>query len=121
MQNKVKIFNSNANWNEKKRYKINSLVDYVGSTYQNSTGSNSDPTLGLDWVVVKKLDVIPVVYHQDFIASGSTDFIVDEGILIQNVFLNSISVNGADWSQSGTTVTITTVQNGDLVTLTGRN
>lgn len=121
MQNRVKLINSNENWNSKKRYKINTVVSYVGSIYQNSTGANSDPLLGNDWVMVKKLDVIPLVFHQDFYADASKEFYVPEGILIENAFLNFISAAGADWSQSGTIVTVTSSVEGDLVTLTGRN
>lgn len=119
MQNRVKLINTNESWNEKKRYKINSVVSYLGSIYQNSTGANSDPVLGNDWVVVKKLDVIPVVYQDDFIDSGTHQFEVPEGILIQNAFLNDAQVGR--FSQSGTTVTVSNSETNDLVTLTGRN
>ena len=121
MQSKVTLVNSNQVWNAKRRYKINEVVSYVNIIYQNSTGKNSDPTLGTDWQVVKKQDVVPVIYHDDFIDSGTHEFIIPDGILIQNVFLNGVTANGADWSQTGTLVSVTSAQTDDLVTLTGRN
>lgn len=119
MQNRVKLINSNENWNDKKRYKINTVVSYVGSIFQNSTGANSDPLLANDWIVVKKLDLIPVIYYDDFVDSGTHEFIVPEGILIQNAFLNGAQVS--PFSQTGTTVAVTNSLTDDLVTLTGRN
>lgn len=119
MQTRVKLINSNENWNAKKRYKINTVVTYVGLIYQNSTGANSDPLLGNDWIVLKKLDVIPVIFYDDFVDSGTHEFIVPEGILIQNAFLNGAQVS--PFSQTGMIVTVTNSLTDDLVTLTGRN
>jgi hypothetical protein len=121
MQSRVTLINSNENWNSKRRYKINEVKSHFGSIYQNSTGTNSDPLLGLDWQVVKKLDITPIVYHDDFVADISQQFTVPEGILIQNVYLNSVSATGSSWSQTGLIVTVTSSLVGDLVTLTGRN
>jgi len=119
MQIRVKLINTSQFWNPKKRYKINETVSYIGIIYQNTTGINSDPTLGNDWQVVKKLDIVPVIYQNDFVDSGTHEFLVPEGILIQNGFLNGAQV--AYFSQSGTTVTVTNSVTDDLVTLTGRN
>lgn len=121
MQSKVTLINSNQSWNSKRRYKINSVVNYLGSIYQNSTGINTDPILGTDWVIVKKLDIIPLVFHQDFYADASQQFTVPEGILIENVFINFVSAAGADWNQLGQIITVTSSITGDFVTLTGRN
>ncbi|APZ82862.1 hypothetical protein [Flavobacterium phage FL-1] len=52
MQSKVILTNNNQNWNAKRRYKINEVVSYSGSTWQNSTGSNSEPGVGPDWFLV---------------------------------------------------------------------
>lgn len=54
MQSKVKLINTDEVWNPKKRYKINSTVSYLSINYQNSTGGNSDPTLGVDWFALNK-------------------------------------------------------------------
>lgn len=121
MQSRVKLINGDENWNEKKRYKINAVVNYLGSIYQNKTGINSEPSLGNDWIIVKKLDIVPLVFHQDFYADITQEFTIPEGILIENVFINFVSAAGADWSQSGTTVTVTSSIVGDFITLTGRN
>jgi predicted heme/steroid binding protein len=50
MQKKVTINNSNQSWNPKKRYKINEVVYYNGAEYQNATGINSEPGVGLNWI-----------------------------------------------------------------------
>jgi len=53
MQSKSQLVNTNETWNAKKRYKINSVVSYLGITYQNGSGKNSDPSLNLgDWIVI---------------------------------------------------------------------
>jgi len=44
---------SNAIWNAKRRYKVNSVVKFGNSVYQNSTGRNSSPDLLTDWVLIK--------------------------------------------------------------------
>ena len=51
MQSKSILINSNQIWNAKKRYKINETVSHLGIIYQNSTGVNTNPTLGTDWDV----------------------------------------------------------------------
>lgn len=59
MQSQVKLVNTNEIWSDKRRYKINSVVEYSGSIYQNSTGSNSEPGIGSDWeVIVKKFEFL---------------------------------------------------------------
>lgn len=119
MQPQIKLINSNENWNVKKRYKRNSTVSYFGSIYQNSTGINSDPLLGNDWLVVKKVDIVPSIYYEEFIDSGTHEFIVPEGILVQNAFLNGAQV--VAFTQTDDLVTVPTAVTDDLVTLTGRN
>ena len=57
MQSKVTLVNSNQNWNAKKRYKINAVVTYLGETYQNSTGGNSEPGVVNDWILTKSKDI----------------------------------------------------------------
>jgi len=53
MKIKSQLVNTNETWNAKKRYKINSVVSYLGITYQNGSGKNSDPSLNLgDWIVI---------------------------------------------------------------------
>jgi hypothetical protein len=56
MQKKITINNSNQTWNPKKRYKINEVVSHNGIEYQNSTGINTEPGIGSDWL---SLDVTP--------------------------------------------------------------
>jgi len=71
--------------------------------------------------VDSKIANLNEAYHVDFIDSGSHTFTVPSGIIIQNVYLNNIPVYGADWSQTTTTVSVTTSVTGDKVTLTGGN
>ena len=52
MTKKIIITNSSQNWNAKKRYKINEIVTHNGIDYQNTTGANSEPGVGSDWVVL---------------------------------------------------------------------
>lgn len=121
MQAKVKLFNTSQTWLVKKRYKVNETVSYAGNIYQNSTGRNTDPTLGTDWMFLQKLNANPTVYKDDFIDSGTHQFIVPSGVLISGVFVNYVAPSAASWSQSGVVVTVTTAITGDLVTLTGMN
>jgi len=118
MQIKTSLVNTNEAWSAKRRYKINSVVNLSGNTYQNSTGINSNPNLGIDWISLKASSEVPVVYHQDFIADVTKQFTVPLDVYIKNVFIGNISANGADWSQTGQIVTVTSSQVGDLVTLT---
>jgi len=60
MQFKTTLVNNNETWNPQKRYKINTVVSYLGFDYQNSTGTNSDPTLEIDWIPIKEsVSVLP--------------------------------------------------------------
>lgn len=52
MPKKIIITNTSQSWNLKKRYKINEVVLYNGFNYQNLTGSNSEPGVGLDWLLL---------------------------------------------------------------------
>lgn len=55
-------------------------------------------------------------YKIDIIYSGAT-ITVPSGVKIRNVYLNQVPAYASDWSQSGTTITVTTALNGDLITL----
>lgn len=57
MQSKSQLINTNQTWNAKKRYKINAVVTYLGKTYQNSTGKNSEPGDGSDWYLFNPLGI----------------------------------------------------------------
>ena len=57
MQSKSQLTNTNETWNAKKRYKINAVVTYLGKTYQNSTGKNSEPGDGSDWYLFNPLGI----------------------------------------------------------------
>ena len=55
-------------------------------------------------------------YKTDIIYTGAT-ITVPSGVKIRNVYLNQMPAYASDWSQSGTTITVTTALNGDLITL----
>lgn len=71
---------SNAIWNAKRRYKVNSVVKFGNAVYQNSTGRNSSPDLLIDWVLIKddvsgttQLRREPFIY-----TSGAQEFTLPE-------------------------------------------
>ena len=55
-------------------------------------------------------------YKIDIIYSGAT-ITVPSWVKIRNVYLNQMPCYASDWSQSGTTITVTTALNGDKITL----
>ena len=55
-------------------------------------------------------------YKIDIIYSGAA-ITVPSGVKIRNVYLNQMPAYASDWSQSGTTITVTTAINGDKITL----
>jgi hypothetical protein len=55
-------------------------------------------------------------YKTDIIYTGAT-ITVPSGVKIRNVYLNQVPCYASEWSQSGTTITVTTAQNGDKITL----
>lgn len=50
MKRKVTLVNNSEAWDANRRYKINAVVSYAGSDWQNATGINSEPGVGTDWV-----------------------------------------------------------------------
>ena len=60
--------------------------------------------------------IVPDTYKADVIYSGIA-ITVPLNIKIRNIYLNQIPVKASQWSQSGTSVTITGAITGDLVTL----
>lgn len=60
--------------------------------------------------------IVPDTYKSDVIYTGAT-ITVPSGVKIRNVYLNQVPCYASDWSQSGTTITVTTAQNGDKITL----
>ena len=60
--------------------------------------------------------IVPDTYKADVIYSGAT-ITVPSGVKIRNVYLNQVPAYASDWSQSGTTITVTTALNGDKITL----
>jgi len=50
-KSKLNLENSALIWDEKRRYKVNSIVSHIGRTYQNLTGKNTEPGVGPDWFI----------------------------------------------------------------------
>lgn len=66
--------------------------------------------------VVSVTAIVPDTYKADVIYSGAI-ITVPADIKIRNVYLNQVPCYASDWSQSGTTITVTTAINGDKITL----
>jgi len=84
---------SNAIWNAKRRYKVNSVVKFGNAVYQNSTGRNSSPDLLTDWVLIKD-DVSGTTQLREsrqIYTSGAQEFTLPEAAA--QIVL--ITVNGA--------------------------
>jgi hypothetical protein len=60
--------------------------------------------------------IVPDTYKTDVIFSGSA-ITVPSGVKIRNVYLNQVPCYASEWSQSGTTITVSTAINGDKITL----
>jgi hypothetical protein len=60
--------------------------------------------------------IVPDTYKADVIYTGAI-ITVPSGVKIRNVYLNQVPCYASDWSQSGTTITVTTALNGDKITL----
>ncbi len=60
--------------------------------------------------------IVPDTYKVSFIYNGST-ITVPSAVKIRNVYLNKVPCDADEWSQSGTTITVTTAINGDKITL----
>lgn len=107
-QQRVQITNNNQSWNEKKRYKVNEVVNHSGGVYQNFTGANSDPSLETDWVLLKLLgNIIPFPKVQITATEGQTIFPIGTTALANGVLWNGVGLNDSDWSQTGTNITTT--------------
>jgi hypothetical protein len=52
-KSKLSLENSALIWDSKRRYKVNTIVTYLGVVYQNLTGKNTDPTLLTDWYSIE--------------------------------------------------------------------
>lgn len=108
MQNRSILINTNESWNAQRRYKINNVVNYAGGIYQNSTGSNSDPTLGTDWVLLKSSVIfIPFPKVQITATAGQTVFPLGTTALANAVFREGALLDDSEWSQSGSNITTT--------------
>lgn len=87
MQSKVTLVNSNQNWSQKRRYKINNVVSYLGSIYQNSTGINTDPSLLTDWVTVNKVNN-EVQTYTEILTENKQTFTLPLGAKVEQVMQN---------------------------------
>ena len=108
MQSRSILINTNESWNAQRRYKINNVVNHAGGIYQNSTGSNSDPTLETDWILLKSsITFIPFPKVEIIATAGQTVFPLGTTALANGVLWNGIGLNDGDWSQTGTNITTT--------------
>jgi len=93
-QFKVQTQNTNTVWDEKKRYKVNSVVSYNDVIYQNTTGKNSIPSNLLDWISLNQIvNAIPLTGTEDGNpVTGNIEIKGDTPILF-NIFQND-TING---------------------------
>lgn len=102
MQSKSILLNTNEEWNPKRRYKVNSVVTRNSVMYQNSTGQNSAPELGIDWFSATALSIPPKLKR---IGDGVSDsFDIGTIALVKQVFYESVMQDGDVWNQSGSTI-----------------
>lgn len=111
METKANLVSGVSAWNAKRIYKVNSLATHSGSTWQNTTGKNSEPGIGSDWKN-SNLGSTPTPYRKVFTFSGGAQtFTLDSGVVAKSVFLNKAvlyndSTSIQEWSQAGDIVTI---------------
>lgn len=86
---------------------------------------NALVTSGISWSIGVEIPIqvesdgtaiVPDTYKSDIIYTGAT-ITVPSGVKIRNIYLNQVPCYASDWSQSGTTITVTTALNGDKITL----
>lgn len=86
---------------------------------------NALVTSGVSWSIGVEIPIqvendgtaiVPDTYKVSFIYNGST-ITVPSAVKIRNVYLNKVPCDADEWSQSGTTITVTTAINGDKITL----
>ncbi len=105
-KNRLILINENLIWNPNRRYKINAVVSYLGISYQNNTGINSQPDTLIDWqVIVVKNTRTP---SQITTYSGVSTFTIPDGAIVNSVMLVRALLYEADeWTQIGNVLTIT--------------
>ena len=94
-----------------------------GSPITTTAELNALVTSGVSWSIGVEIPIQVEsdgtaidTYKADIIYSGAT-ITVPSGVKIRNVYLNQVPAYASDWSQSGTTITVTTALNGDKITL----
>lgn len=104
---RIRLQSSNQSWNEKRRYKVNSVVEHLGGVFQNTTGKNSDPTLLTDWIKIGSSAAGGIAsYNQDFNYIDSQDFEVPGNAIIINIFYNGSLLMPNQYSRAGNIYTI---------------
>lgn len=113
-KSKLNLENSALVWDYNRRYKVNNIVSYLGKTYQNLTGKNSEPGVGTDWFIPESNANFPKI---QFTADGTTDtFDIGISATIKAVFWNGAILDDSDWSQTSNILTLTfTPANGDII------
>lgn len=105
IKNKLNLINDDLTWNPARRYKINTVVAYLDINYQNTTGRNSLPTLGVDWQVS---NTSSGTYYEEFVyASGAQVFTLPLGTKVLSVHLNNAFLKKTLWSVVANLLTVT--------------
>lgn len=105
MQSRSQLLNSNQTWDPKRRYKINAVVGYSGGMYQNTTGGNSDPLNGSDWMVLSNAASLPAGVEFTAIG-GETSFDMIYSGVAKLMFFNGVPQSKTMWNQSGSIINL---------------
>jgi hypothetical protein len=116
------MVNSQQAWILKRRYKVNSVINYLGRVYQNLTGGNSAPDTLIDWHALTPLPTSG--YKGTFIyIGGAQTFTLPANTQVNSVYLNrGLMDDLTDWTLFGTSLTITpTLDVNDEIKVLGLN
>ena len=104
-KSKLNLENSAYAWDEKRRYKVNEIVTHLGKKYQNLTGKNTEPGVGLDWFY-ESTPAKPEPMSFSALSTGPNQtFIVpfEPGTVLKS---KGELYKLTEWTYSGTTLTI---------------
>lgn len=110
MKSKEQLVNSAQAWDANRRYKVNTIVTYGGSDWQNTTGKNSVPGVGSDWVNTKNVPTLQEVVTAGNIITDGTPIILQNGST-NRLILQTDSVS----AESASDGLISTLNAGSLI------
>ena len=92
MKKQVKLSNNSESWDSNRRYKVNALVTYNGTEWQNTTGINSEPTLtSNNWIKVGSTTSYQVY----------TALLTQVGTAAPSAIISENTIGNIIWTRSG--------------------